>query len=147
MIEWLANPKYAARIAEEQAQLTEARKAKHAKVDAIEQQLVDLEVKKANDDIIEAAYQAAKAVLDRKLVKARADLADAPPVAAVRGKAGAEARAKTTAARLAQAEARWTSADSAEKRALMRRYSLHPVVLPKPASGRGADPRDRIEFV
>jgi hypothetical protein len=146
MVELLTDPKYAAQIAEEQAELTEVRKAKQAKVDAIEDELVALEVKRANSEIIQAAYDAAKRVWDRKLLEAVAERDAVPPAASVKAEAAAGARGRANAVRLREATLMWQEASPDEKRALMRRYRLRPVVKAKPPSGRGADPRDRVRF-
>jgi DNA invertase Pin-like site-specific DNA recombinase len=75
MTSLLADPETMAGVAEKEAALSNDRAEGLAHVDAIEEQLAELEMKFAEGDIIRRAYERSKPVLDRKLAKAQADLA------------------------------------------------------------------------
>lgn len=145
MVDLMADPANAARIAEEQAELTEARKVKLSKVDAIKEQLVELEVKWASGETIPAAYAPAKATLDRRLAQATAELAEVAPVTVRKGKAAAATRAKTDAARVRKATEDWRDMEPDERRHLIREYGLRPVVDAKRSGTRRTD-LGRVRF-
>ena len=70
----LAKPDTMIGVAEKESKLSDARAKQLAAVDEIEEQLAELEVKRAEGIIRPRAYERAKAVYDRKLAQAEADL-------------------------------------------------------------------------
>jgi hypothetical protein len=114
MVKLLADPKHARRIAAKDAKLGVARDKHHAAIDHLEQQLVDLEVKKAMGDVIPRAYDAAKRVLDTRLVTARAALAEVGAVAGAPIDASAE----------------WEGLTGDEKRTVITRFGVNISIDP-----------------
>ncbi len=145
MIALLADPSQAARIAKEERRLSGARKAKLDRLRAIDQELVALEVKRASEEIIDAAYDAAKAIWDRKRVAAQAELVALQPADGPVDEAD-DVRAEADAARLARATEDWCGPETTtdQRRSLIRRYRLRPVVLPKRPGTRRFD-RERVQ--
>ena len=116
MIGLLSDPATVTRIAAKDAALGLARAEALNAVENIERQLVDLEVKRANEEIIQAAYDQSKPVYDRRLAKARAALAEvgSAPALAI------------------DAQADWADATAEEKRILIRRFGVNITVDPPP---------------
>jgi site-specific DNA recombinase len=74
-LELLADPDTRTAIGARNAAPNDARNVAAAQLADVEAQLVDLETKKALGDVIQAAYDAAKPILDRRRGKALAELA------------------------------------------------------------------------
>jgi site-specific DNA recombinase len=74
MMALLADTEAMAGVIEEEAHLGNARAEHLARVDAVEEQLAELEVKYAAGEIVRRAYERAKPVLDKRLAKERAAL-------------------------------------------------------------------------
>jgi DNA invertase Pin-like site-specific DNA recombinase len=114
MIRVLSDPKIAKAIAEKDASLGALRSKRAQAVENIEQQLEDLEVKKALGEIITRAYDKAKPILDKRLAQARADrdeVGSAEPL-------------------VVDATADWRDAEPAERRLLIRRYEVQVRIDP-----------------
>jgi site-specific DNA recombinase len=109
MVNLLANPTIAAKVSKRERALTEARASQQSKVESIEGQLVDLEVKWATGEIIQSAYNRAKPVLDGRLARERASL---------------DGLAIVAAPSMFDAALDWDEATDDEKRALIRRYGV-----------------------
>jgi hypothetical protein len=71
MTDLLSDPAAVEGVAKEEAALSAVRAEQLAKVDAIEEQLADLEVKYAAGEIIRRAYERARPVLEKRLTKAQ----------------------------------------------------------------------------
>lgn len=132
MVKLLANPKQKAKIVAENAHLNEARSAQQAKLEKVEEQLIELEVKRASEEIIEAAYERSKPVLDARRAKLLSGLKELSP----------EARIDDY-----NADATWNGPDITddERRVLLRRYKVRIEVLAKQPGTRRFDP-ERVTF-
>lgn len=130
MVKLLSDPRKRAKIAQHEAAITDARAKQLAEVEAIEEQLADLEVKRAMGEIIQRAYDRAKPVLDRRLKAAR-DKLDGIGV-------------RTSTAPL-DAAADWADATSAEKRALIQRFGVEIAIGPFEPGKRRFNP-ERVQI-
>lgn len=116
MVELLSDPENVAKIAAEDAALNDARAERQSKLDEIENQLVDLEVKKASGEIIAAAYDRAKPILDRRRNELIAGLGELAPEVAMIGY---------------DAAGDWDSMEAEERRQTIRRYRVSITMDPK----------------
>jgi site-specific DNA recombinase len=127
MVKLLSNPANLAQIAAREQEITHALAAQAAKVDFIEDQLADLEVKWAAGELVQRAYERAKPVLDKRLAAERARLDGlahpAPPLPA-------------------DAYADWAEMTDGEKRVLIIQFGVRITVGPhRPRPGvRRFDP-------
>lgn len=83
MIDLLSDPSNVAAIVAENEVLNEARAAQLANLQAVEDRLTDLEVKWAAGELIQAAYDKAKPVLDGQRTKLLAGLDELSPATAI----------------------------------------------------------------
>lgn len=122
-----------ARIAAETRQLTTARDEASAEVDRLDGLLADLEVRRVNEVIREAAYEASKTALDKRMSKALARLAEAEKATA--GTGDGEVPPLTGE--------EYDHMTAEEKRSVIRRLRLEITVLPRPADApkNAFDPR------
>jgi DNA invertase Pin-like site-specific DNA recombinase len=111
----LSDRKTMTRVAAEEAKLSDERAQRLAKVSAIEKQLVSLEVKWANGELLDEAYEEAKAVLDRRRAAASST---------VDGLGVAGAPFAFTAAQ------RWGEMTTAEKRVAIEHLHLGVTIEP-----------------
>jgi DNA invertase Pin-like site-specific DNA recombinase len=125
MVKVMSDPANIAAVAERERALTDARAAQLAKVEAVEDQLADLEVKWASGELVQRAYDRAKPVLDRRLAaeQARLDALERPAVPLP-----------------ADAAADWAEATDAERRILIQRYRVQITVGPHRPGARRFDP-------
>lgn len=130
MVMLLSHPDYMAAIVAESTYLNEARAAQLAKLQAVESRLTELEVKWASGELIQAAYDRSKPVLDGQLVKLLASLDGLSPAAAMQTyDAGQD----------------WADATDEERRAIIQQYRVRIVVGPGRKGVQRFD-RDRITF-
>jgi hypothetical protein len=115
-LELLADPDTRRDIGARDAALNEARQVAQAQLAAIETQLVDLETKKALGDVIQAAYDSAKPILDRRRDKALAELASVG------------APSSGTLPEVDEDE--WDDAEHGERRQIIRDLGMTITVLP-----------------
>jgi site-specific DNA recombinase len=127
MVALESDPKRKAKITKREQALSDARARQLADVEALEEQLADLEVKKAMGEIIQRAYDRAKPVLDRRL-KVAQDVLDGIAV-------------PTSRVTLDPA-ADWADEDMTpeKKRALITRYKATITIKPFKAGVRRFDP-------
>ena len=125
MVKLLADPANIAAVAERERALTGARAEQLARVEAVEDQLADLEVKWASGELVQRAYDRAKPVLDKRLAAEQARLG---------------ALEHPAAPLPADAAADWAAATDAEKRILIQRYSVQITVGPHRPGARRFDP-------
>ena len=130
MVRLLSDPDNVAAIVAENTYLNEARAAQLAKLQAIEDQLIELEAKKAAGELIPAAYDKAKPILDRRWKAENAGLEGLSPAAAVEDY---------------DAALEWDELTDDEKREVIRRYRIRIVILPQQKGMRRFDP-DRVTF-
>ncbi|MDP3893518.1 recombinase family protein [Nocardioides sp.] len=130
MVERLADPSNAAKIVAENAHLNEARAAQQARLQAVEEQLIELEVKKAAGEIIPAAYDRAKPILDKRWAALDAGLKDLSPASAMTNY---------------DAAIEWDGLNDEEKRAVIREYRVRIEILPMQPGTRRFDP-SRVTF-
>jgi site-specific DNA recombinase len=130
MIGLLADPDNVAAIVAENAHLNEARAAQLAKLQAVEDRLTNLEVKWASGELIQAAYDRSKPVLDGQRVKLLAGLDELAPAAAISSY---------------DAELDWAEMTDDEKRVVVRRYRVRIEILPRRSGTRRFDP-ERVTF-
>ena len=130
MVRLLSDPDNMAAIVAEDAYLNEARAAKVAELQAVENRLTSLELKWATGELLQAAYDAAKPVLDRQ----RTTLL-----------AGLESLSPATAIGTYDASMDWSEMTDEEKRATIRRYRVRVEILPKQPGTRRFDP-NRVVF-
>jgi hypothetical protein len=99
----------ASKIAAKDTEVSAARLGCLHEIENVEQQLVDLEVKNAERPLIPRAYTAARDVLDRRLDKAKAALAEvgAAPSPALDPRAD------------------WNALDGDDKRTMIRRFEVN----------------------
>jgi hypothetical protein len=124
----MADPDLATAINAQAAAVTEARDAAQQEVADLDDQLADLEVKKAAGEIRELAYQRAKPVLERRIKKAEAKLEEL----------GVEVA--TASALPAMSQEEWDAATPAKRRRVIADLHLRVTILPHP---EGA-PRNRF---
>jgi DNA invertase Pin-like site-specific DNA recombinase len=125
MAELSSEPDRIAAVSKEEQALTEARSAQLSAVEAIEEQLVDLEAKLATGDIIARAYDAARPILDKRLAAARAKL---------------DGLSQPVTLTPIQAAADWAEMTDAEKRSLIKRFRVRIVIGPHTPGVRRFDP-------
>jgi hypothetical protein len=125
MIRLTSNSKIIAEISARDRALTDARAEQDAKVQAIENQLVDLEVKWGAGELIQAAYDRTKPVLDKRLAAAQATL---------------DGLAHPVAPRRVEAAADWAKATTAERRILIQQFGVQITVGPHQPGARRFDP-------
>jgi hypothetical protein len=131
MVGLLADPENAAAIVAEDQVMNEARAVQSAKLGAVEDQLIDLEVKKAAGEIIERAYDKAKPVLDGRRTKLLAVLKELSPAA---GLANYDARLD------------WTEEmTDEERREVIVQYRVRIEIKPMQPGTRRFDP-NRVVF-
>ena len=125
MVKLLSDPANIAQITAHERALTDALAEQHAKVEAIEEQLADLEVKWASGELVQRAYDRAKPVLDRRLAaeQARLDGLEHP-----------------AAPRPVEVAADWAAATDAERRGLIQRFGVQITVGPHRPGARRFDP-------
>jgi site-specific DNA recombinase len=128
MIELLSNPGNVAEVSAHEQTLTDALKTQLAKVEAVEDQLAELEVKWAFGELVPRAYGRAKPVLDRRLADERAKLE------------GLEQPGTPTPLVVADD---WAEMTDDEKRVLITRFGVHIEIGPHKLRRKGFDP-DRI---
>lgn len=132
MVERLGDADNVSDVMTEDEHLTAARVEQITKLQGIEDRLVNLEVKWASGDILDAAYDRAKRTLDQQRAEVAAALADAQPTAA-----GITADALTL----------WRAAEPEERRELVRRFRVEVKIGPWEGSrGRYANPRTRVQI-
>lgn len=128
VLELLADADTRVAVGARDAALKDARTIAAARLDEIDAQLVGLETKRALGDLIDAAYNAAKPILDRRRAQALAEL----------GAVGAA----PVGVELPEVDAHdWAVAGTDERRGLISRLHLAIVVLPPMPDG----PRNRID--
>lgn len=132
MVELLSDPENIAEIKAHERALTDARAMQAAKVDAVEKQLGDLEVKWAAGELVPQAYDRAKPVLDRRLAQERAKL---DKIAGGGSLAPVDVRAD------------WSKMTTAEKRVLITRCGVRIVIGPHRPAHRFDPGRVRIRRV
>ena len=125
MVKLLADPANVAAVAERERALTGARAEQLARVEAVEDQLADLEVKWASGELVQRAYDRAKPVLDRRLAAEQARLG---------------ALEHPAAPLPADAAADWAVGHDAEKRILIQRYGVQITVGQHRPGARQFDP-------
>ena len=138
MVRRMSDPTYWRAIEAEYKLVNEARAARTEKAEKIKRQLTALAVKWANEELIDEAYEAAKAVLDKRLAKLTTEPGEQPLAVATRGGSAAPEQGY-------DASLRWANATSEQKRELIQRYRLRPVILAKQPGTRRFDP-DRVTF-
>jgi hypothetical protein len=131
MIALLSRPDIAARINAADQALTDARAASAKRIEGLEDQLAELEAKKAMGEIIAKAYDRAKPILDRRLVAARADLD------------GMDAPAGPIPLDLAAED--WHEMTTEEKRAEIARFHVRITISPFRQGQRRFDP-ERVKI-
>ena len=125
MIRLLSDPANIAEITAHERALTDALAAQVAKVEAVEDQLADLEVKWAAGELVQRAYDRAKPVLDKRLAAERARLD------------GLEHPAAPLPVEVA---ADWAQMTDAERRILIQRFGARITVGPHRPGARRFDP-------
>lgn len=130
MVGLLADPDHVAAIVAENQQLNDARAAQMAKVQAVEARLADLEVKWAAGELIQAAYDRAKPVLDGQRAKLLAGLDELSPAAAIS---------------TYDADVEWAGLNDDEKRAVIREYRVRIEILGVQPGPRQFNP-NRVTF-
>lgn len=125
MVGLLSDPDHVAAIVAENEFLNEARAAQLAKVQAVEDRLTDLEVKWATGELIQAAYERAKPVLDAQRAKLLAGLDELSPATAISAYDASED---------------WGEMTDEEKRLVVRRFRVKVEVLPFVRGTRRFDP-------
>jgi hypothetical protein len=130
MVELLSEPAAMAAIVAESSYLNEARAVQLAKLQAVEDRLTGLETKWAMGELIQAAYEKAKPLLDAQRVKLLAGLDEVSPAAAM----------KTY-----DAGANWSDMTDEERRAVIQQYRIRIEIGPGRKTARRFD-RDRIVF-
>jgi DNA invertase Pin-like site-specific DNA recombinase len=113
MIKLLSKPDVVDKISAREQKLTDALSEQLGKVEAVEEQLADLEVKWAAGELVQRAYDRAKPVLDKRLAKEQARL---------------DGLARPTSAMAVDAAADWAEAEPDEKRALITRFGVRITV-------------------
>ena len=125
IIRLLSDPANIAKITAHERALTDALAEQAAKVEAIEDQLANLEVKWAAGELVQRAYDRAKPMLDQRLAAARARL---------------DGLAHPAAPLPADAAADWAEATDAERRILIQRFGVRITVGPHRPGARRFDP-------
>ena len=125
MIRVLSDPANIAAMTERERALTDALAAQHAKVETVEDQLADLEVKWASGELVQRAYDRAKRVLDKRLAAEQARL---------------DGLAHPAAPKPAVAAADWADATDAERRILIQQFGVQITVGPHRPGARRFDP-------
>jgi site-specific DNA recombinase len=125
MVDVLSEPANIALISAHEQALTEALGAQLAKVEAVEEQLADLEVKWAAGELVQKAYARAKPVLDRRLALEKAKL---------------DGLAHPTSPLPIDVGADWKEATDAEKRVLISRFGVQIRIGDHRSNQRRFDP-------
>jgi site-specific DNA recombinase len=130
MVGLLSDPAHVAAIVAENEYLNEARAAQLAKLQAVEDRLTDLEVKWASGELIQAAYDKSKPVLDGQRAKLLAGLEELSPATAISAY---------------DASLDWAEMTDEEKRLVIRRYRVRVEILSMQPGTRRFDPT-RVVF-
>jgi len=130
MVTLLSDPENIAAIVAENAHLNEARAEQLAKLQAVEDRLTSLEVKWASGELIQAAYDKSKPVLDAQRAKLLAGLEELSPAAAAEDY---------------DAELDWSEMTDDERRGVIQRYRVRIEILPRQEGTRWFDP-NRVTF-
>jgi hypothetical protein len=132
MIGLLSDPDTVAKIVAQNATISASQAANAARLTAVEQELGDLEVKKAMEEIPQAAYDRVLPVLQAKWKRVKAEEVTVSTAAAVE-------------AHDARVERNDPDMDDEQKRTVIRRYKVRIEITGKNPSTRRFDP-DRVTF-